>query len=253
MADLRQLDLKILKVPRPDASSRWCAEAAVSNRDERRMAAKEAFWGRLARLVDLTGKGSLVKHRPPSLMLDLGPLERADRLEERVQKLQERLDLKAILDESKMRESRMWLRVSEMIKEITPQFILRNVPRAERNVELRRLSYTWVIWRDYEADDLEESRRPRLEPIPYLASFALEWMEELANERHRSLYSFDWSDHARDWTYKVLPSATPNFYERKPVKVQDLSLEPYPPKRAGKEDQTRKILDLLARRTDGSA
>jgi hypothetical protein len=252
MADRsKELDLTLFHLPVSPTGKN--AESPLKNGEDKTQAIKEAFWGGLSQRVDLTGRGSSVTRRPtqPDPERPVSAFESQFRsLDAEIKKRQ---DFERMPDGSKTSHFRFHMALGDVMSERAPQFILRNIPRIERDTNLRRLSWRFVVWQENAAADWEEARHPKMEKVEYLGPWSYQRMHELAQEMRKGLYHIDWSE-AFDRSRPRPPPVHPFQAGGPPrVKVQELTLEAAPANRlAAKGETTKSVLKQLSALFDGS-
>ena len=231
------------------------AEVPISNRSNDRSKAKAQFWGALARRINLTGPGSLVSHRP----YGVDPEGLVTAATDRIEGLADYLEAKAgrcLPQETDRGELGLWQKQHHLLRDVTPQFFLRNISRIERDVDVRRPAISYAVWRDDKDIDLHFAavRYPRRETPELIEELSPAWVRRIAREVHAAVYDLDWADDAgsRDLPppKKIHPAAlNPPIPV---VSVNDLSLEPAPPNRPLPDDRWAQGIQLLQSLNDGS-
>lgn len=188
------LDLSLIHLPiKADPRN---AEVALSDRASATTASKRGFWGSLAKRIDLTGKGSHVRSRPWGAMPDgdLGPL--AAVLEAVTDQIEAKMELSVMMDESKMGSLNLWRKQEHLLKEVTPQFTLRNIPRITRENTPRRLPITYAVWREDEEviNHFTAVRRPRHQTPELIEELSSVWVHKITKELYDTVNDFDWAE-----------------------------------------------------------
>ena len=247
------MDLSLFKLPIGDEPGN--AEVPISNKKNAGSRAKAGFWGALSRRINLTGPGSLITHRPYGVDPESGLNANADRIEG----LADRLESKAELltpPETEKGEITLWRKQHHLLKDVTPQFFLRNISRLERDVNVRRPAIVYAIWRDDEEVErhFAAARYPRLKAPELIEELSTVWVRKIMREIHGNVHDLDWADdvgnRAGPPARKIHPAAlNPPI---RVVSVEDLSLEPAPRDRALPDDRWAAGIRMLQSLNDGS-
>ena len=250
---MEPLDLSVFNLPIGDEPGN--AEVPISNRSSSRAQAKAGFWGALSRRINLTGPGSLVSHKPYGVDPEGGVAAATDRIEGLADHVEEKA-ARCLSPEAETSELNMWQRQYHLLKDVTPQFFLRNINRLERDVNVRRPGIAYAVWRDDE--DVErhfsDVRYPERSKPELIEELSPVWVRKIAREIHDNVYNLDWADDAgnRDLPppRKIHPASL-----NPPVPVisiHDLSLEAAPANRAMPDDRWEAGIKLLQSLKDGS-
>ena len=227
------------------------AEVPVRARNNRAVPAKRGFWGLLARRYDLTGPGSLVTFRIRAAVdtSEYRNVERAERLVDAIETRDEGVLVAGA--EAEPRPNALAGRAGMAMEEVSPQFSLRNVCRIERDVDVRRPSYQFAVWREPYEDDLEAVREAKLEPVEFLEDFSMAWMARYAEVFHDNVLGFAWNEKLSHFPPVRRPLGL-IAYRPARVSVDDLSLNAAPPMRGSWGKQHKTVMKHLSQRYDGS-
>lgn len=248
-----QFDSSLFNLPVGDEPGN--AEVPISNRSNSRSKAKSGFWGALSRRINLTGPGSLVSHRPYGVDPE-GVLTAAT---DRIEALADYMEAKAALcfsPEAETGELSLWKKQHHLLRDVTPQFFLRNISRLERDVNVRRPAISYAVWRDDKEINLHFAavRYPRRETPELIEELSPAWVRRIAREVHANVHDLDWADDVgnRDLPppRKIHPASLNPPIPL--VSVDDLSLDPAPPNRPLPDDRWTAGIKLLRSLKDGS-
>lgn len=246
------LDLSLFKLPTSAATD--SAEAPISSRPRRADAIKQKFWAKLARRINLAGEGSLVDVRPYGLYLEDGLSDMPDRLEGFTEAIENRGDMTGG-NPDEPRELGIWQRVQPRIKDVTPQFFLRNISRLERDVDVTRTSVVYAVWKDMREVERHFTavRYPAHKTPELIEDLSTVWVRKITREIHNNVVSWDWAEEVP----KRGPAPTkihPMGLRPGPVRipVDDLNLEPAPANRVLPEDRWEQGIRELMRLQDSS-
>jgi hypothetical protein len=228
------------------------AEVPLRNRPMAHSVIKERFWAKLARRLDLTGRGSLVLHYPrivdPERELSSVP----DRTEAMMEAFEARADMLVLLDEAKMRDSALPQQVATQLEETTPQFFLRNVPRLEKDANPRHLRMQYAVWREEEEPLEYTDRYPRHRAPEMIDELSPVWSRKIMREVHDAVHGFAWEaevDFDKPPPQKIHPSA---HLEPRRISVNDLKLDPAKANRQLPDQRWQEGFESLAALFDGS-
>ena len=232
----------------PVSDSGLSAEVPIRDKGTASSRLKERFWAKIAKRVPLQGRGSHITKGPYLLDLekDLSPVPA--RTEAMVERFEAHAEMFVILKEEAMRDLRLYRHVESELKEITPQFFLRNVSRVERDANPRRVPIRYAVWREDPEEWEYTDRIPRIERPELIEELSMVWVKKITYEINQNVHNTAWGERA----FKDVPMPRPvhpSFMKgSKRIPIDSLSLEPAKAQRATKDElnvQTIRSLDDL--------
>lgn len=245
----QDLDLSLFVLPIEPGGV--LAEVPVVARNNQAEHAKKGFWGLLARRYDLTGPGSLVtRRRKPAI--DTGEYANVELAERLIDAIETRDDgMLVARAEADPRPNALAGRAGMDLEEVSPQFSLRNVSRVERDVDVRRPSYQFAVWREPVEDDFEDVRKAKLEPPEFLEDFSTAWMVRYAEAFRDSVLGFAWKEELSHFPPVRRPPGLSAYHPVR-ISVYDLTLAAAPPMRDSWVKQHKTVMKHLSKRYDGT-
>jgi hypothetical protein len=249
----QELDLSLFRLPTHRDPGN--AEVGIGRRGTRAEPVKRRFWGTLAKRLDLTGRGSLIERSP----YGTGHDRVLEGFERRVEQLHDELNRRAaanvlVSPDLRQQPSKLPRHVESCLEEVTPQFFLRNIPRVERPMtNVRRLESRYVVWREDDRELIEFARRPKREPIEFLAELSSVAMRQLRQEAWERVLGLNWETDVGNFRPAVF--RVPSFGQVESGKRIPLAEHQDEPARALREtsgQRHQRTLRELGKRYDAS-
>jgi len=110
--------------------------------------------------------------------------------------IEDKMVLSVMLDESKMKSLKLSRKPEQRLKDVTPQFTLRNIPRVTRDAHPRRLDIAYAVWREDEEviNHFAAVRRPRHETPELIEEMSPIWVRKITKEIYDTVNGFDWAE-----------------------------------------------------------